>query len=97
MESFENIIDVIRKNKKNFFQKFKIKELAVFGSFVRRKQRRDSDVDILVEFSEPIDFFTFLDLEEYLSKLLRRKVDLVSKKALKPRIGQLILKEMVSV
>ena len=97
MRSFQNIKEIIRKNKKFFFQKFKIKELAVFGSFVRGKQTRDSDVDILVDFSEPVDFFTFLDLEEYLSKLLHRKVDLVSRKALKPRIGKFILEEMVLV
>ena len=97
MKSFQDIREVIHKNRKNFFRRFKIKELAVFGSFVRGEQKRDSDVDVLVEFSEPVDFFTFLDLEEYLSKLLRRKVDLVSKKALKPRIGKFILQEMVPV
>ena len=97
MKSFQDIRETIHKNRKNFFRKFKIKKLAVFGSFVRGEQKRDSDVDVLVEFSEPVDFFTFLDLEEYLSKLLRRKVDLVSKKALKPRIGKFILQEMVPV
>jgi len=52
-------------------------------------------VDILVEFNEPIVFFKFLELEEYLSKIIGLDVDLVSKKALKPRIGKHILEEAV--
>jgi len=48
----------------------------------------------LVEFEKPIDLFRFLDLEERLSELSGRKVDLVSKKALKPHIGKVILKEV---
>jgi len=51
-------------------------------------------VDILVEFKKPIGLFKFLELEEYLSDLIGRKVDLVSKKALKPRIGKHILREV---
>ena len=61
------------------------------------KQKDISDIDILVEFYEPIGFFAFLDLEEYLTGLFNTKVDLVSKKALKPRIGKYILQEMISV
>jgi len=48
-----------------------------------------------VEFEESIGFFQFMDLEEYLEKLLSAKVDLVSKKALKPRIEKHILKETI--
>jgi hypothetical protein len=51
-------------------------------------------VDILVDFTEPISFFEFLDLEEYLEGLLGLKVDLVSRGALKPHIGANILKEV---
>ncbi|HDI23863.1 MAG TPA: nucleotidyltransferase, partial [Thermoplasmatales archaeon] len=53
--------------------------------------------DILVEFEKPLGFFKFLELEECLSKLIGRKVDLVSKKALKPHIGKHILEEVVTV
>ena len=52
---------------------------------------------MLVEFEEPIGLFEFMDLEMYLSRLLGVKVDLVSKKALKPHIGQHILKEVIAV
>ena len=97
MKNFENIKKILWKNKKSISQKFKVKEIAVFGSFVRGEQKRNSDVDILVDFFEPVSFFSFLDLEEYLGKLLGSKVDLVSKKALKPRIGKFILQEMVAI
>lgn len=97
MTNLQDIKEILQKNKKNIFRKFKVKELSVFGSFVRGEQKRNSDIDILVEFSIPVDFFSFLDLEEYLSKLLNARVDLVSKKALKPRIGKFILQEIVPV
>jgi predicted nucleotidyltransferase len=74
-----------------------VKEIGVFGSFVREEQRKGSDVDLLVEFEEPIGIFDFLDLEEYLSKLVGMKVDLVSKGALKPVVGERILKEVVFI
>ena len=53
-----------------------------------------SDIDILVELERPIDFFLFIELEEFLSKILQSKVDLVIKKALKPQIKEFILKEV---
>ncbi len=69
----------------------------MFSSYVRGEEKKRSDIDILVEFSEPVGLFEFMDMEEYLEKLLGVKVDLVSKKALKPRIGQRILKEVVYI
>ncbi|MCJ7429603.1 nucleotidyltransferase family protein, partial [Candidatus Bathyarchaeota archaeon] len=69
----------------------------VFGSFVRGEQRKASDVDVLVEFVEPVGFFEFMALEDYLSVLLGVKVDLVSKKALKPRIGERVLSKVAYV
>ena len=50
-----------------------------------------------MEFESPIDFFDYLELEEYLTNLLGIKVDLVMKKALKPNIGKNILKEVIYV
>lgn len=74
-----------------------MKTLGVFGSFVRGEQTQGSDIDVLVEFAEPIGLFEFMALENYLTDLLGTKVDLVSKKALKPHIGKRILQEVVVV
>ena len=98
MKKIEEIKEVLKEHKEELREKFKVKEIGVFGSYVRGEQKkRGSDIDILVEFEEPIGLFKFMDLEEYLSNLLGIKVDLISKKALKPRIGKYILKEVIYI
>jgi predicted nucleotidyltransferase len=98
MKTIEEIKRILKEHKEELRDRFKVKEIGVFGSYVRGEQRRkESDIDILVEFEEPIGFLEFLGLEEYLSDLLGAKVDLVSRKALKPRIGGYILKEVVYI
>ena len=78
-------------------KKFKVKTIGIFGSYAKGEQKRGSDVDALVEFEEPVGLFEFMRLENYLSDLLGVKIDLVSKKALKPHIGENIKKEVVYV
>ncbi|MGB9730056.1 MAG: nucleotidyltransferase family protein [Thermoprotei archaeon] len=95
MKSLEEIKNILAGHKEELRRKFKVKEIGIFGSFVRGEQKKRSDIDILVEFEEAPSLFEFMELEEYLSKLLGLKVDLVSKDALKPRIGERILKEVV--
>lgn len=77
---------------KPMLDKYKVKSIALFGSFVRNEQTKNSDIDFLVEFQKPT-FDNYIGLRDGLKKLLRHKVDLVSKKALKVRIRQYILKE----
>ena len=69
----------------------------MFGSFVHGEATDKSDIDVLVDLSEPISMFHFLDLEEKLSQILGRKVDLVTTKALKPAIRDQILSDVVYV
>ena len=90
----KDIEKILNEHKAVLTKQFKVKEIGIFGSIVRGEDKETSDVDILVEFKEPIGLFKFLELEEYLSDLTGRKVDLVSKKALKPRIGKHILREV---
>jgi predicted nucleotidyltransferase len=97
MTDVDRIRETLSRHKGELRRRFKVKDIGVFGSYVRGEQRKSSDVDILVEFEEPVGFFEFIALEDYLSGLLGVKVDLVSKKALKPRIGERILKEVISV
>ncbi|MEM2029646.1 MAG: nucleotidyltransferase family protein [Thermoproteota archaeon] len=95
MKTLQEIRRILTEHKEELRRKYRVKEIGVFGSFVKGGQRKGSDVDILVEFEEPPSLFVFMDLEEYLSKLLGLKIDLVTKKALKPRIGKRILEEAV--
>lgn len=97
MVKLTQIKEKIASRKASISKEFKVKEIGVFGSYVRGEQKKKSDIDILVEFSEPISLFKFVDLEFYLEKLLGAKVDLVSKGALKPHIGKRILQEVVYV
>ncbi len=95
--TFEEIRNILKENEPILKDKFKVKELGIFGSWIRGEQKKGSDVDILIDF-EPeakISLLDFVGLENYLSDLLRVKVDLVEKPALKPRIGKHILREVV--
>jgi len=76
---------------------YQVKSLGLFGSYVRREQHEDSDLDILVEFREIPGLLRFIELENYLTDILGVKVDLVMRDALKPRIGQRILNEVEPV
>ena len=74
---------------------FQVKEIGIFGSYIRNEQNKNSDLDILVEFEEDPSLFKFMELENYLKTILRVKVDLVMKNALKPQIGRHVLNEVV--
>jgi len=95
--NLKEIMEIIYKHKDELAKNYGVKEIGIFGSVRRGENREDSDVDILVEFERPISLFKFLELEEYLSNLIGMKVDLVSKKALKPHIGKHVLKEVEKI
>ena len=97
MKTLEEVKAILEANKDNLKEKYKIKTIGIFGSLVRGEQKRRSDIDILVDFEVTIGFFKFLEMEEYLSELVGTKVDLVSRKALKPRIGKYILQEVIQI
>ena len=90
----QEIIKIIRNKKPEMESRYGVQRLGLFGSYVRGRQRKKSDIDILVTFNRDIDLFDFLDLREYLEKQLHAKVDLVMESALKPAIGKRILSEV---
>lgn len=94
MKTFDDINRTLREHLDDLRRDYGVAEIGVFGSFARGEQREGSDVDILVQFSRPVGFVTFMKLENHLRKLLGVKVDLVTKKALKPYIGRHILEEV---
>lgn len=93
MKEIETIKEIIERHKQEIAEKYHVSEIGVFGSYTRGEQEADSDVDILVSFDKPIGFIKFMRLEFYLSDLLGKKVDLVTRDSLKPHIGSVILKE----
>ncbi len=90
----QEIIKIIRNSKTEMESLYGVQRLGLFGSYVRDKQRKRSDIDILVTFNRNIDLFEFLDLRDYLESRLHAKVDLVMESALKPAIGKRILSEV---
>ncbi len=78
-------------------EKFGVKQLWIFGSYSRGEQKKTSDLDLLVEFSEIPGLFKFIDLEDFLTDKLGIKVDLVMREALKPEIKENVITEALSV
>ena len=87
----------LRQHLPELAEKYHVRTLEVFGSYVRDEQTPESDLDVLVTFDKTPSLLKLIDLEYHLSDLLGVKVDLVMKSSLKPRIGQNILREAVPV
>lgn len=92
----EPILQTLQKNKSHFFKKYPLKSMALFGSYARNEAKEKSDVDIMVEFSSPVGF-EFIDLAMELEDVLHQKVDLVSRKAIKPSMFPYIEKDLIYV
>jgi len=78
-------------------QRFGIKELSLFGSTARDEAAEKSDVDPVVEFEGRADFDRFMDLTFYREELLGQQVELVTRKALRPRVAREIERELIHV
>ncbi|MCK4420957.1 nucleotidyltransferase family protein [candidate division WOR-3 bacterium] len=97
MKMLEEIKSILAEHKEELKGKYKIREMGIFGSFVRGEQRKKSDIDILVEFDEENipDLLKFIEIERYLEKMLNRKVDLVREGGIRPELKTIILKEVI--
>ena len=78
-------------------EKYHVKTIEIFGSYVRGEQSRKSDLDLLIMFSQPYSLWELLDVKEFLSKKLRLKVDLVPKDSIKPVLKEQIIQEAIPV
>lgn len=96
MKNLDEIERIIKSRKKELEEKFKVKNIAIFGSYARDEQNKESDVDILVEFKEPVGFL-FIHLADYLEELLNVKVDLLTPDAIKPNRKKYIMEDLVYV
>ena len=77
--------------------KHKIRKAGVFGSVAKNKDRKDSDVDLLIELGDDISLLDFIGIKLELEEALKKKVDLVEYKAIKPLLKDIILKEEVRI
>lgn len=96
MKTLQDIQRILNKNMDYFREEYHVKELAIFGSRTGKDFDSSSDLDILVTFSKPIGL-KFVTLADELEALLKMKVDLVSKEAVRPKMMKFISKNLVHV
>jgi predicted nucleotidyltransferase len=97
MADRQTILATLKKAKPALEKKYGVKDLAIFGSYSRDTAiPGTSDVDVMVDFSQPIGI-TFIDLADELEQLLQQKVDLVSCKAIKPKYFNIIEPDLIYV
>ena len=87
------ILSKLKELKPTLRKEFAVKEIGLFGSFSDSTNTENSDIDILVVFERPIGW-KFFSLELYLEKIFDRKIDLVTKNALKDQIKESILRQV---
>ena len=94
IQTKDELVSLVKENQIEI-QKYGIKRLGLFGSFVTERQGEDSDVDLLVEFeSGQKSFDRFMALSFFLENITGRRVDLVTTDALSPYLGPHILREV---
>jgi predicted nucleotidyltransferase len=96
MKDLSTIKKILQKLKPELEKKFHVSSIGIFGSLVRNDFSESSDIDIIVDFSQPIGI-SFLDLADLLEENFDEHVDLVSKKGIKPQYFSSIEKEIVYV
>ncbi len=96
-KTLEELRKTLTSHKSELEKRYKVREIGLFGSYVKNEQKKSSDVDVLVEFKETPTLIKFVNLENYVSDLLELNVDLVMKRALKPNIGKAILEEVTLI
>ena len=93
----DQILMMIQNNQKNIGA-FGVSRIGLFGSFVRNEQNEESDIDLIVQFEQgEKSYMKFINLSDYLEKLLDKRVDLLTEKALNPYMKSRIEKEAVYV
>lgn len=97
MKSLSSLLDTLANHREEFTSEYKVKTLGIFGSYVRQEAHQESDLDVLVTFSQQPSLLKLVALENYFSDLTGVQVDLVMKDSLKPSIAKHILAEIVEV
>lgn len=93
MKTRNQLKQILGQHQQTLERDYKVKSIALFGSYVRDEQTPASDVDIMVEFSEPVGLL-FIHLADYLEDILGVKVDLLTPDAVKPNRRKYIMAEL---
>ncbi len=80
MREIDKMMRILKEHKEELERDFSVKKIGIFGSYTREEETPESDVDIYVEFDiKNLTFDRYLELIDYLEKLLGRKIDLITK------------------
>lgn len=99
VKNIEEAKAILTKHKAEVVEKYRVREIGIFGSFVRGEQHRRSDIDILVEFapSNIPGLIALCEMERYFQRLLKKKVDVIIKSGIRPELKKSIMKEVVYI
>ncbi len=92
----EDVLIILRKHKPELQKKYPLASIELFGSYARNEQTPESDVDVIVEFNEPVGI-EFVDLLIELETILGKPVDLISKKTMRPKLKPFIEPDLIAV
>lgn len=96
MEQLSEIKQVLQQLKPELSKRFHVQSLGLFGSVVRHDFSPTSDIDIIVDFEQPVGI-EFIDLADYIEQRLQKKVDLISRRGVKDKYFKAIEGEIVYV
>ena len=88
-----DILSKLSELKPTLYKDYSVREIGLFGSFSDESYTKESDIDLLIELEKPIGW-KFFSLEIYLEKIFNRKIDLITKNALKEQIKESILQQV---
>ncbi len=97
MKTVEQIRTAIRQHEEVLVERYGVKVVGLFGSYVRREHRKRSDLDLLVDIVRPISLLELIGAELYLSEVLGVKVDLIPKRDVREELRETIFREALSI
>ncbi|MBI2193045.1 MAG: nucleotidyltransferase family protein [Planctomycetes bacterium] len=95
MERKEDVLKILKALKPELRARFNVKEIGLFGSFVREEQYPGSDIDVLAEFGDDASFFDLVRLALFLEEKFQQRVDVVPKESIRPELRESVLHEAV--
>jgi predicted nucleotidyltransferase len=93
--SLDEIKNILNTHKQYLSDRYSVESFLLFGSYAKNQPTPDSDIDLLVNLSSPIDMFDFIELQDYLSLIFKKKIDLGTPNGLKGFVKNIILKEAI--
>lgn len=93
----QDVVTRLKEVKPTITARYKVREISLFGSFVRGEQAENSDIDLLTEFDDDADLFDLIGLELYLEDMFKRAVDIVPRQSLRAELRETVLQQAVAI